>query len=121
MADGLVAMFRPSTSDIFCALQHGGTSAFVTLPLDEARQVHATIGQALRHADSVDDPVAAIPDGPSWAMRKVVAAAVRGDCTDPFSGVSRFARRIESGEADDSEPMLVATAVAVLLNKKAQA
>lgn len=121
MAEGVVATFRPSAGDVFIAVQKGGTAAYLTMALDEARQIHGTLGQALRLADCTADPVAAIPDGPSWALRRTVAAAVRGDCTDAFSGVSRFARRIEAGEADDSEPMRVACSVAFLFNSKGQA
>ena len=120
MAEGLVAIYRPQLNDLFVCVQHHAGSAFLALGLDEARQVHATLGTALSHADSVSDPLAAIPDGPSWAIRKAVAGVVRGQESDAFSAVSRFARQIEAGEADDSEPMRIALAVAGLLRGQQQ-
>ena len=73
MAEGLAAVFRPQVGEIAVYFQDERRSGHMTLSVSEARQLHATLSQALRLADHVADPVGAVPDGPSIAMQKAEA------------------------------------------------
>ena len=106
----IMATFRPSAGDIAVFVEDGGRHSSTTLALAEAAQLHATLGSALQLAGHRQYPVAAFEQLSAWALCQAVAAVVRGEETDVWAPAARFARRIEAGEADDSEPMRIALA-----------
>lgn len=56
----VLATFRPRAGDILVSVDNGGEHASIIISVDEARSLHATLGNVLRLADSVDDPIAAV-------------------------------------------------------------
>lgn len=60
MANRVMATFRPQERDIAIFIDSKVRISMTTLSLEEARHIHATLGQALRIAASVEDPAAAV-------------------------------------------------------------
>lgn len=61
MKRGVMAVFRPVKGDIALFLEDGERNGCIAMPVEEARAIHDTLHQALRLADSVEWPIAAVP------------------------------------------------------------